>query len=978
VRHPLAFALATLIFASAALAQPTPPAGPGTRVPPALMVKVKEASEQLGLRTVKVDARIVGHLAETRMTMTFYNPHDRALAGDLYFPLPEGATVSGYALDIAGAMVDGVVVPKAVARQVFEKEVRKGIDPGLVEWVGGSNFKTRVFPIPAKGTRTIMVRYVAEVEDLGQGATYLLPLRFRDKLQSFSVRVEVVKAAAKPVIAAGGPQGLEFASWRDSFVAEASLKDSTLTEDLQVRLPALEKSPVRVETAPDGKTYFVIRDHVAATAGGDAAKPQRVAVVWDASGSRASADHKREIALLDAYLATLGDIRVDLVLLRNKASRPKTFSLPAQKAVLADALRAVQYDGGTQLGALAPIRGLKKPDLMLVFSDGISNFGTETPGVLPASYFFNSATTASHAALRALALQSGGAYFNLTRLADADVLPRIGKGEFGFISATIDGKRAPATWPRIPQPVAGAFTLAGQLTGDSAVIEVAYGSRGQISERRRFTITRSDATPGDLLRRHWAQKKVDDLMVSPKRNARRIADVGMEFEIVTPGTSLIVLETLEQYVEHDIRPPASLAKMRHAWDNAVAQRQASERAEEKSKLEHVIRLWKQRVAWYEKKFKYPKNFRYGRSPAKKSVGAPMARVARPASQSARPDMDTDGAPDEVDDEEKAESPDKSKGKAAPDPEPSIKITPWDPKTPYVAALKAAARAKHVSVYMTQRAEHGTSPAFFLDCAEFFRKAGDGDMALQVLSNIAELELEDAALIRILAHRLAQLEHLTLSIRLFERARELRPEEPQSHRDLALVLSRRAEKGDGAQAAVDYSRAIKLLTHVVMNKWDRFAEIELMALTELNNIIPRARKARVDDIALDPRLIKPLKLDVRIVMTWDADLTDMDMHVVEPSEEEAYYGHNKTTIGGIVSRDFTRGYGPEVYLVRKAMKGVYKVRTKYFGSSSAKLAGAVTLQVDIFTNYGRKNQKRQSITFRLTESKETFTVGEIKF
>jgi len=101
-------------------------------------------------------------------------------------------------------------------------------------------------------------------------------------------------------------------------------------------------------------------------------------------------------------------------------------------------------------------------------------------------------------------------------------------------------------------------------------------------------------------------------------------------------------------------------------------------------------------------------------------------------------------------------------------------------------------------------------------------------------------------------------------------------------------------------------------------------------------------------------------------------------VVEPSEEEAYYGHNKTTIGGIVSRDFTRGYGPEVYLVRKAMKGVYKVRTKYFGSSSAKLAGAVTLQVDIFTNYGRKNQKRQSITFRLTESKETFTVGEIKF
>ena len=44
------------------------------------------------------------------------------------------------------------------------------------------------------------------------------------------------------------------------------------------------------------------------------------------------------------------------------------------------------------------------------------------------------------------------------------------------------------------------------------------------------------------------------------------------------------------------------------------------------------------------------------------------------------------------------------------------------------------------------------------------------------------------------------------------------------------------------------------------------------------------------------------------MTWDADLTDMDLHVIEPSGEEAYYSHNRTRIGGMVSRDFTAGYG----------------------------------------------------------------------
>jgi Ca-activated chloride channel family protein len=114
------------------------------------------------------------------------------------------------------------------------------------------------------------------------------------------------------------------------------------------------------------------------------------------------------------------------------------------------------------------------------------------------------------------------------------------------------------------------------------------------------------------------------------------------------------------------------------------------------------------------------------------------------------------------------------------------------------------------------------------------------------------------------------------------------------------------------------------------------------------------------------------------MTWDADLTDMDLHVLEPSFEEAYYGHNLTTIGGKVSRDFTQGYGPEVYSVRKAMKGLYKVKTKFFGSSAAQLQGAVTLQVDVYTNWGRKNEKRQSMTLRLTENKEEFVVGEVKF
>jgi len=315
--------------------------------------------------------------------------------------------------------------------------------------------------------------------------------------------------------------------------------------------------------------------------------------------------------------------------------------------------------------------------------------------------------------------------------------------------------------------------------------------------------------------------------------------------------------------------------------------------------------------------------------------------------------------------------------------PEIELKPWNPETPYLDAIKIAPAQSKYSAYLEQKREFGNSPAFYLDCADYFREEQDASLSLRMLSNIAEMELENAALLRVLAHRLAQWDLLDPSIRLFEAVLKLRGEEPQSYRDLALVLARRAEtqsseKLKSPSAAGDFSRAIELLYHVVLNRWDRFEEIELTALLELNRIIPLAKQAGVTDIAVDERLIKRLDLDIRIVMTWDADLTDLDLWITEPSGEKAMYNHPLTTIGGKVSRDFTQGYGPEEYLLRRAMPGLYKIETNFFGSSAQALIGAVTLQVDVFTHYGRPNEERQSVTLRLKDSKETISVAEIRF
>jgi Ca-activated chloride channel family protein len=229
-------------------------------VPPALVIQGEKGPQPLGLKRLQTDVRIYGYLAETTTTMTFFNPLPRAMEGDLYFPLPEGATISGYALDIQGTLVDGVAVEKQKGRQVFEAIVRKGVDPGLIEWTKGNNFHTRVFPIPAQGTRTVRVQYVTELIGGKEGVAYHLPLNFKAKIAEFSLRVEVVRPAAPPKITQGELANFAFQQWRDSFLAETKLQDAALTKDLIVALPSVEKQQVLVEKADDGQVYFAIHD----------------------------------------------------------------------------------------------------------------------------------------------------------------------------------------------------------------------------------------------------------------------------------------------------------------------------------------------------------------------------------------------------------------------------------------------------------------------------------------------------------------------------------------------------------------------------------------------------------------------------------------------------------------------------------------------------------------------------------------------
>jgi len=294
---------------------------------------------------------------------------------------------------------------------------------------------------------------------------------------------------------------------------------------------------------------------------------------------------------------------------------------------------------------------------------------------------------------------------------------------------------------------------------------------------------------------------------------------------------------------------------------------------------------------------------------------------------------------------------------------TIALAPWAADAPYAKRLRAAPADALYPLYLSERAQHADSSAFYLDVADLLLAKGQRALALRVLSNLAEMQIENRHVLRVLGYRLMQAGAPALAVPVFRDVLAMGEEEPQSYRDLGLAL----------EASGQYPQALTALYEVVLRPWDsRFTGISLIALDEATNLMAREG---LDARAIDPRLRRALPLDLRVVLGWDSDNSDMDLWVTDPNGERAYYGNRLTYQGGQMSQDFTGGYGPEQFSLRDAKPGTYKVEANFFGSREQLVTGATTLSLRLSTHWGTRQQRDQTVTLRLKDQTESVLVGE---
>jgi tetratricopeptide (TPR) repeat protein len=250
-------------------------------------------------------------------------------------------------------------------------------------------------------------------------------------------------------------------------------------------------------------------------------------------------------------------------------------------------------------------------------------------------------------------------------------------------------------------------------------------------------------------------------------------------------------------------------------------------------------------------------------------------------------------------------------------------------------------------------------------------------ALKALSSLIEENPGDAVLARDVAFSAMDLGLHQQAFHLLRRVADARPHEPQTYRAMAQALA----------AMGQHDLALAYFEIPLMGNWDmRFGDLRKIVELDYLRFLRQLQSPNVTSTVKSyahwrlkdlQAAIGLSRADVVVTITWNTDNTDVDLHVTEPTGEECYYSNRETRIGGKLTQDVTQGYGPEMYVLPRAMKGAYKVRAHYFASDTNRTSARTKVYVTVFENWGTPAEKVSERVVTLESGKEYHSIAAIQ-
>ncbi len=976
---------------------------------PAIFERVKELrtyssiARDMEMRVMQVEAldvnvEVMGARAITHVLYTIRNNHDEDVEAKIEIPLPEDALVIGYALNIGDVMIPGVAVPKEKARQTFEEIEDQEIDPGIAEIKRGNTFSTEIYPVPAKGTRKIRVSYSHSLDQNIIGIhSYTYPFSQIDSQAALSITISADGMRYPPAVKKSpfdsGVDWQEGNTGKRFYYANAltnSFKRTEQLEDFLARFSVDDDSDAVIATANDGHRYvnanLVIQEEMLKQKD----EVKRITILWDASASMEEA-HWKNVGILKRYLSSLrkkklSGIEIQLLVFSNDIILDEKINFVDIKPNLVlDRLKDLVYDGATNFELLVQVSKDFKPDIAVLFSDGLSSLGSLSPlNIEVPTYVVASGPKTDLTWLYHSAYSNRGILLDTRVLYDKDIVELIGK-EIPDIELRVNGDPVSldiTEWISVRDQI----HIALALRLPKALTDIHEGTLAFYAEEKLlFVVPFEQRAVGELARYDWLRLQLNNLMGDLNTNEKVITELGMQYSLATPFTTLMVLENIDDYVEYGIRPPEEFPKAK-SYDQLRKQYLADhdEALQESDIVAFLNEAWGERKTWW-KNSKKQKLSDVVEEVNKKGVSSKreLANVDSPVREEVESEFagstEKAGLVERVSEgDSKIEEVVVAGMRASmPDgPVATTTIQAWSPERPYLEAIKNGdpkGKKTTIDIYFEQKKLFGTRPTFYMDVAHYFFSEGETQLATRVLTNVLEQHPENIPLERMVAYNLVQFNQLDAAISVLEHVKKLNGWEASSARDLANVWEKKARE---TKETADYQRAIDYYFEAITGPWELEEELRIVALMELNHLLASLKKENLNIPQWKSQLLENLDLDVRIVLSWNSRVADIDLWVKEPSGEYVSYNVPHSVAGGYLPFDITDGFGPEEYLTRFALEGDYEILVDLFSNRSVELFGPITLTLDIYTNYGKENETLQTSTVQLRDKGERIPVGSI--